>query len=89
MLYDACYAVDAVVQYGEPFQRCESVLETDEGRPCYILLSLPCAVPSLPSGGVSISNFSDFIHKILYSTQQPSAGSLEFAVVLTRHVSNI
>ena len=51
MLYDACYAVDAVVQYGEPFQRCESVLETDEGRPCYILLSLPCAVPTLPSGG--------------------------------------
>ena len=38
---------------------------------------------------VSISTFSAFIHKILYSTQQPSAGSLEFAVVLTRHVSDV
>ena len=67
MLYDACYAVDAVVQYGEPFQRCESVLETDEGRPCYILLSLPCQLCQVEG----VSTFSAFIHKILYNTQQP------------------
>ena len=57
----------------------------------HVTFCYPCRVRCQPCQveGVSISTFSAFIHKILYSTQQPSAGSLEFAVVLTRHVSNI
>merc|ERR1712242_76771 len=57
----------------------------------HVIFCHPCrAVPTLPRvEGVSISNFSAFINKILYSTQQSSAGSLEFAVVLTRHVSDV
>jgi hypothetical protein len=56
-----------------------------------MLYSVIPAVPCQPCRVevVSISTFSAFIHKILYSTQQPSAGSLEFAVVLTRHVSDV